>query len=98
MDTYVYDVPTALGEIPCNSEPEKLRGCGSSRAGVEFPVLLSALSLLLVRFPTKLAVRVAGLVQGGRSTLGIFRHSFDTTAVLLDHFYMRKSEGNGIRG
>ena len=94
---YVHDVPTALGEIPCNSEPEKLRGCGSAKASVVFPVLLLALSLLLVRFPTKLALRVAGLVHGGRSTLGI-RHSFHTTAASLDHFYVRKTERNGIRG
>ena len=64
---------------------------------MEFPVLLSALSLLLVRFPIKLALRVAGSVHGGRSTLGIFWHWFDTTAASLDHFYVRKTEGNGIR-
>ena len=65
-------------------------------ASMEFPVLLSALSLLLVRFPTKLALRVAGLVQGGRFTLGIFWHPFHTTAASLDHFYMRKTKWNGI--
>lgn len=92
---YVYDVPTASGEIPCNSEPEKLKGCRSSSASVGFPVMLLALSLLLVRFLTKLALRVAGLVQGGRSILGIFEHWFHTTATSLDHLYVTMTERNG---
>ena len=91
-----YDVPTALGEMPCNSEPDKLRGCRSSRASVEFPVTLLMLSLLLVRFPNKLALRVAGSVQGGRSTLGISEHSFHTTATSLDHSYVTNTERNEI--
>ncbi len=93
---YVYDVPTALGEIPCNSAPEELRGCRSSRASVEFLVTLLMLLLLLVMFPTKLALRVAGSVQGGRSTLGISEHSFHTTATLLDQLYVIDTGRNGI--
>ena len=93
---YAFDVPTALGKPPCNSEPEKLRGCRSARASVEFPVTLLMLLLLLVMFPTKLALRVVGSVQGGRSTLGIFEHSFQTTATSLDHLYVRNTAWNGI--
>ena len=92
----VYVVPTALGEVPGNSEPEKLRGSRLFRASVELPVMLLALSLLLVGFSAKLALRAAGSVQGGRSTLGIFEHSFHTTATSLDHLYVTKTERDRI--
>ena len=93
---YVYDVPTALGELHCNSEPEELRDCRSSRASVEFLVTLLTLPLLLVRFPTKLALRVAGLVQGGRSTSGISGQLFHTTVTSSDRLYLTNTERNGI--
>ena len=93
---YVYDVPTALGETSCNSEPEVLRDCKSSRASVKFLVTLLTLPLLLVGFPTKLALRVAGFVQGGRSTSGISGHSFHTTVTSLYRYYLMNTERNGI--
>ena len=43
--------------------------------------MLSLLSLLPIRFVTKLALRVGGLVQGGRLTLGMFWQPLNTTGI-----------------